>query len=222
MKIRIPNIDGKEDGKVIIKLDGSVNELSDTQSITIPSAKGNYYIEASASIHHNVTKNITNCVSSNDIDFSIDGKTYTTYIYAEPGYTLDGDVTCTMGGVDVTVTMGNYNINNKTRYGGKINITSVTGEVVITSNAVENEHEPVNATLDHCTIDYDKDYALKGSKLVLTITPAEGYVLEPVDCKMINGTGTDTISFTNGTATIWEVKGGITITAEASLIPPTA
>ena len=212
----------KEDGKDIIKLDGSVNELSDTQSITIPSAKGNYYIEASASIHHNVTKNITNCVSSNDIDFSIDGKTYTTYIYAEPGYTLDGDVTCTMGGVDVTVTMGNYNINKKTRYGGKIDITSVTGEVVITSNAVENEHKSVNLTLNHCLIDYNKDYVLKGSELTLTITPEDGYVLEPVDCKMVNGTGTDTISFTNGVATIWEVKGDITITAEASLIPPTA
>ena len=40
-------------------------------------------------------------------------KTYATYIYAESWYTLDRDVTFTIGGVDVNVMMGNYNINNK-------------------------------------------------------------------------------------------------------------
>ena len=51
------------------------------------------------------------------------GGTYNATITAEDGYTLDS-ITCTMGGVEQTVT------------GGVINISSVTGDIVITATAI--------------------------------------------------------------------------------------
>ena len=53
------------------------------------------------------------------------GGTYNATITAEDGYTL-GSVTCTMGGVDKTVT------------DGVINISSVTGDIVITATAISS------------------------------------------------------------------------------------
>ena len=54
------------------------------------------------------------------------GGTYNATITAEDGYTL-GSVTCSMGGVDQTVT------------DGVINIASVTGDIVITATATSSQ-----------------------------------------------------------------------------------
>ena len=71
-----------------------------------------------------VTQKLTNAISSkNDITTVEAWKSFTTTITAENGYTLDS-VTCTMGGVDQTVN------------DGVINISSVTGDIVITATAI--------------------------------------------------------------------------------------
>ena len=54
------------------------------------------------------------------------GGTYNATITAEDGYTL-GSVTCTIGGVDQTVT------------DGVINISNVTGDIVITATAIPSQ-----------------------------------------------------------------------------------
>lgn len=67
--------------------------------------------------------------TSNNASASVEsGASYTATITAEDGYTLDGaTVSVSMGGVDITATA---------YANGVVNITSVTGNVIITVNAV--------------------------------------------------------------------------------------
>lgn len=73
-----------------------------------------------------VTQNLTNVSSSNTSSTVTGGSSFTTTLTANDGYELE-NVTVTMGGVDVTSTA--YS-------GGVVTIASVTGNVVITANAV--------------------------------------------------------------------------------------
>lgn len=81
-----------------------------------------------------VTNNLTNVINSNDADSVKHGDAYTATLTAASGYTLD-TVSVTMGGTAVSVS------------GGTINISSVTGDIVITATAVETEEEPTVVNL---------------------------------------------------------------------------
>ena len=102
---------------------GGVEQAVVDGKINIAKVTDPVIITAIASIHHSVTNNLTNCINSNEATYAIEGKPYTATITANDGYTLDS-VTCTMGGVDQTVA------------GGVINISSVTGDIVITASAI--------------------------------------------------------------------------------------
>lgn len=74
-----------------------------------------------------VTNNLTNATSSN-ADVSIDkSSSYTATITANDGYTLDG--------ATVTVMMNGVNITSTAYSNGVINISNVTGDIVITLSA---------------------------------------------------------------------------------------
>jgi hypothetical protein len=75
-------------------------------------------------VYYSVTNNLTQCTNSNSATQAIGGQSYSATITAKSGYELKS-VTVTMGGSPVTV-------NN-----GKINITNVTGNIVITAVAEE-------------------------------------------------------------------------------------
>ena len=77
---------------------------------------------------YTITNNLTNCTNSNNTVSIEENASYTATLTANDGYTLDSPV-ITIGGADVTNTV--YN-------GGNINITSVTGNVVITCSATAN------------------------------------------------------------------------------------
>jgi hypothetical protein len=75
-------------------------------------------------VYYTVTNTLTNCTSNNSATQVIGGQSYSATITAKSGYELKS-VTVTMGGSHVTVS------------GGKINITNVTGNIVITAVAEE-------------------------------------------------------------------------------------
>lgn len=76
-------------------------------------------------LRRSVTKNLTECLSSNTRAAVIDGQSYVTTLTANSGFTINS-VTITMGGVDVSTYYKD----------GIISIPEVTGDIVITATAV--------------------------------------------------------------------------------------
>ena len=99
-------------------------------------------ISYGATIYRSITNSLTHVTSSNAAISVEDGTAYTATLTAEGGYTL-GDVTVTMGEIDVTATA--YNADT-----GVISIAAVTGDVVITANAtkVVSYHNLVPTAVD--------------------------------------------------------------------------
>lgn len=87
-----------------------------------PSAPGTTY---------DVTNTLSNVVNSNTATTVNEGTSYLCALTAESGYTISS-VTVTMGGTDVTATA--YTAAN-----GVVYIADVTGDIVITATATENE-----------------------------------------------------------------------------------
>jgi hypothetical protein len=75
-----------------------------------------------SNVYYSVIKELTNCTISNSAKTVVEGESYSATITANDGYELSS-VKVTMGGSAVTVT------------NGKINITNVTGNIVITAVA---------------------------------------------------------------------------------------
>lgn len=76
---------------------------------------------------YSITRNLTNCTSSNTANTISKGQPYTTVINANSGYNL-ASVSVTMGGTNIT--------SSAVTNGNTINISNVTGNIVITANAV--------------------------------------------------------------------------------------
>ena len=89
-----------------------------------------YLIEGRSSAivtRYTITNNLTNVSTSNSANSIAEGSSYEAKLSVSTGYNI-GNVSITMGGVDITSTC----YNNKT-----ITISSVTGNIVITAVAVE-------------------------------------------------------------------------------------
>ena len=85
-----------------------------------------------------VVKNLTNCSLDNTRTIVIDGQGYVANLTADEGFTLEGaTVTITMGGVDMAVYYSE----------GKIAIPNVTGDIVITAEAVASAPETIPVTI---------------------------------------------------------------------------
>ena len=94
-------------------------------------------------VHYTITNNLTNCASDNVAASVVEGGSYTANITAADGYTLDGAaVSVVVNGEDVT---GTAYAN------GVITIQSVTGNVVITVEAVSTEIKSI-VYLDYVTL----------------------------------------------------------------------
>lgn len=90
-----------------------------------------YLIEGGSSAivtRYTITNNLTNVSTSNSANSIAGGSSYEAKLSVSTGYNI-GNVSITMGGVDITSTC----YNNKT-----ITISSVTGNIVITASAVES------------------------------------------------------------------------------------
>lgn len=89
---------------------------------------------AESGVTYTITNNLTNARNSNSATSIAENEAYSAQITANRGYELE-TVTVTMGGVDVTATV---------YADGAVNISAVTGSVVITATAVATGDAPAD------------------------------------------------------------------------------
>lgn len=122
---------GKELDSIVVTM-GGVDITSTAVSggvITIPKVTGAVLITAAASapqIFYTVTRNLTNCASSNAATTISEGAAYSTTLTPTGTFKKLGAITVTMGGTDISSTAVS---------GSTITIAKVTGNIVITCAA---------------------------------------------------------------------------------------
>lgn len=126
---KIAPVSGKTIGNVKVTMGGA--------DITASVLKG-----TTEMLRRLVTKNLTQCASSNARIYAIDGQSYVTTLTANTGYGINS-VTILMGGVDVSTYYKD----------GIISIPEVTGDIVITATAVAQA--PAYTNLLDTAIDMD-------------------------------------------------------------------
>lgn len=173
-------------------------------TVNIASVTGNIVFNVvTTKISYTITNNLTNSVNNNSATNINYGDNYAAVITANTGYDL-GTVTATMGGTPITVT------------GGSINISKVTGDIVITANAtlktfaITNNMSNVTSSNSATSINY-------GAQYTATLSPEQYYSLGTVTVIM-NGTNVTSSVYNNGVITIPSVTGAIVITANANRI----
>ena len=125
---------GKTLNSVVIKMGGvditATAYSAGSGAINIDRVTGAVSITASAtvpSVLYSVTRNLTNCASSNTADTAAEGAAYTTTLSPTGTFKKLGAITVTMGGVDISASAVS---------GSTITIANVTGNIVITCAAV--------------------------------------------------------------------------------------
>lgn len=155
---------------------------------------------------YTITNNLSNCSTSNSTTSITRGSTYRATISANSGYTMN----------NITVTMGGTNITSSVVSGNTINITNVTGNVVITATTTKLGSGTYSVTnnLTNCTTSNNTNIVNDGAEYYATISANSGYVLSSIVVKM----GGEDISINNvvaGDIIIYKVTGDIEITAIA-------
>lgn len=125
---------GKTITSVVIKM-GGVDITATAYSagsgvINIAKVTGAIAITAAASVPsvlYNVTRNLTNCASSNAANTIAEGAAYTTTLSPTGTFKKLGAITVTMGGADISASAVS---------GSTVSITNVTGNITITCAAV--------------------------------------------------------------------------------------
>ena len=116
-----------------------------------------------------VVKNLTNCSLDNSKSIVIDGQGYVANLTADEGFTLEGvTITITMGGVDMSAYYSD----------GNIAIPNVTGNIVITAEAVASAQETVPVTIIsgykcNYTVGQDIDVIAESSYAISEEIPVE-------------------------------------------------
>lgn len=125
---------GKELTYVVVKMGGmditSTAYTAGNGAINIAKVTGAVTITAVAimpSVSYNITLNLTNAASSNTANTITENAPYTTTLSPTGTFKKLGEITVTMGGVDISVSAVS---------GSTVSIPSVTGNIVITCAAV--------------------------------------------------------------------------------------
>ena len=100
---------------------GAINIAKVTGAVTITAAA------SAPSVTYNITRNLTNCASSNTADTIAEGAAYTTTLSPTGTFKKLGSITVTMGGTDISASAVS---------GSTVTIASVTGSIAITCAAV--------------------------------------------------------------------------------------
>lgn len=101
--------------------------------ITVNNVTGNIVVTANATQQstqpatYTITRNLTNCSSSNTSNSIAEGNSYSTTISANSGYNMGS----------IAVTMGGTNITSSAVSGNTVTISNVTGNIVITASATQ-------------------------------------------------------------------------------------
>jgi hypothetical protein len=124
---------GKTITSVVVKMGGvditATAYTASSGAINISKVTGAVTITAAASVPsvtYNITRNLTNCASSNTADTIAEGAAYTTTLSPTGTYKKLGAITVTMGGADISASAVS---------GSTITIAKVTGDIVITCAA---------------------------------------------------------------------------------------
>ena len=124
---------GKTITSVVVKMGGvditATAYTASSGAINISKVTGAVTITAAASapsVTYNITRNLTNCASSNTADTIAEGAAYTTTLSPTGTYKKLGAITVTMGGADISASAVS---------GSTITIAKVTGDIVITCAA---------------------------------------------------------------------------------------
>ena len=99
---------------------GAINIAKVTGAITITAAA------SALSVTYTITRNLTNCASSNTANTIAEGAAYTTTLSPTGSFKKLGPITVTMGGTDISASVVS---------GSTITIANVTGNIVITCAA---------------------------------------------------------------------------------------
>ena len=125
---------GKTITSVVVKMGGvditSTAYTADSGAINIAKVTGAVTITAAASapsVTYNITRNLTNCASSNTANTIAEGAAYTTTLSPTGTYKKLGAITVTMGSTDISASAVS---------GSTVSITNVTGNITITCAAV--------------------------------------------------------------------------------------
>ena len=100
---------------------GDISIVKVTSDVTITA------VASVPSVTYTITRNLTNVASSNTANSIAEGAPYTTTLSPTGTFKKLGEITVTMGGVDISVSAV---------YGSTVSIPSVTGNIVITCEAV--------------------------------------------------------------------------------------
>ena len=100
---------------------GAINIAKVTGAVTITA------VASVPSVTYTITLNLTNCASSNTANSIAEGASYNTTLSPTGTFKKLGEITVTMGGVDISVSAVS---------GSTVSIPSVTGNIVITCAAV--------------------------------------------------------------------------------------
>lgn len=125
---------GKTVTSVVVKMGGvditATAYTASSGAISIAKVTGVVTITAAASapsVTYNITRNLTNCASSNTADTIAEGAAYTTTLSPTGTFKKLGAITVTMGGADISASAVS---------GNTITISKATGDIVITCAAV--------------------------------------------------------------------------------------
>lgn len=120
---------------------------------------------------YSVTNSLSNCTTNNNQSSLAEGSSYSAEITANNGYTLDGaTVQITMGGTDITASAYNN---------GAISVSSVTGNLVITISAVEEQIEIINLANPQSS-EWKSGYRINSSAQILAQNNSQVTNLIPV------------------------------------------
>lgn len=172
-------------------------------------------VSVSSSVYHSITRNLTNVNSSNNDDSIIEGDPYTTTLTPLSSSYRITSVTVNMGGNDITSTC----YSEET---GIIQISSVTGDIVITASATNIVYYTINYNLEGCQSSSQVVQIEEGSSYLTTLTPTtSGHVFNSYQVTMggldVTSTVAEKIDDDNISISISSVTGNVSIFAEASL-----
>lgn len=187
-------------------IDITNNALTD-DFIAIGPVTGNIIITAIATLNnYTITNTLTKVTNSNTATSINYGSQYSATLTPASGYKLSS-ATVKMGGTDITSTAYSN---------GTINISSVTGNIVITATAIEATYT-VTYNLTKASSS-NTNTAVSGSGYTTTLTANDNCVLDSVKITM-GGTDITSSAYTSstGVVNITTVTGNIVITVVANI-----
>ena len=185
---------------------------AETGAITVNEVSGNIVIVAKAIKLYAVTSSLTKLTADPAIPQSVEE--YTTLAFTllpADGYKLPETISVTVGGTPLEEGSG------YTYQDGKIEIVNITGNVVVTAEAVEIPVYTVIYTLIHLKVDKEVSSVKEGETLSFTLIPVNSNYKLPtaITVKVADKIITSDYDATTGAVKVESVKGNVEIIANA-------